>query len=238
MVRGLCAFNTSSHCIPIHTSIKVSSSIEVQKKWLFLSDFRTVPYIFMHLLNLWQSTRVMSSSTMRVHSSWTGAEYKYTDGLNLEHLLPLIIYLYTFSLFKLVTIWVTLSEFAACIIYVALWERLSLFSNSFLIMKEIKRLADKHWNLHQHIYCFKFCWKPLSRTKPISGPSQQWPQCLFRWNCWLWKDFCCQEIIAGSFSEKTALCLYVCNWYWMYSLWGVLCQDDTLLCWYRTVPWY
>ena len=41
-----------------------------------------------------QSTRVMSSSTIRVLNSWTRAEYKETDGtgLNLEHFINLWIY--------------------------------------------------------------------------------------------------------------------------------------------------
>ena len=41
-----------------------------------------------------QSTRVMSSSTIRVLNSWTRAEYKETDGtgLNLEHFINLCIY--------------------------------------------------------------------------------------------------------------------------------------------------
>ena len=41
-----------------------------------------------------QSTRVMSSSTIRVLNSWTGAEYKETGGtgLNLEHFINLCIY--------------------------------------------------------------------------------------------------------------------------------------------------
>ena len=41
-----------------------------------------------------QSTRVISSSTIRVLNSWTRAEYKETDGtgLNLEHFINLWIY--------------------------------------------------------------------------------------------------------------------------------------------------
>ena len=41
-----------------------------------------------------QSTRVMSSSTIRVLNSWTRAEYNETDGtgLNLEHFINLCIY--------------------------------------------------------------------------------------------------------------------------------------------------
>ena len=61
-------------------------------------DFSSHHFLDFNLKNIFwlinQSTRVMSSSTIRVLNSWTRAEYKETDGtgLNLEHFINLCIY--------------------------------------------------------------------------------------------------------------------------------------------------